>query len=127
MTKYRTVWISDVHLGTRGCKAELLLQFLKKTKTDKLYLIGDIIDLWKMQAGWYWPASHNEVIQKLITMSRSGTKNIYVPGNHDEFFRDHLDLTFGNIELRQDDVHVCANGKRMLVIHGDEFDILIRE
>ena len=123
--QYRTIWISDVHLGTRGCKAEFLLEFLKHNECDKLYLVGDIIDGWSLKRGWYWPQSHNDVVQKILRKARKGTKVIYVPGNHDEFARDYTDLSFGDVEVHHEVVHETADGKRLLVIHGDEFDVIV--
>ncbi len=122
---YRTIFISDVHLGTRGCKAEALLDFLKHTESDTLYLVGDIIDGWRLKKSWYWPQSHNDVVQKILRKSRKGTKVIFVPGNHDEFARDYIGTHFGGIELRLDDEFESANGKKYLVIHGDAFDGVI--
>lgn len=116
---YRTIFISDVHLGTRGCKADALLDFLKHTESDTLYLVGDIVDGWRLKKSWYWPQSHNDVIQKILRKARKGTKVIFVPGNHDEFARDYIGTHFGGIELRLDDEFVSANGKKFLVIHGE--------
>ncbi|MFZ8897725.1 MAG: UDP-2,3-diacylglucosamine diphosphatase, partial [Alphaproteobacteria bacterium] len=97
--KYRTVWISDVHLGSRGCQAELLLDFFKHTESNELYLVGDIIDGWSLKRGWYWPQSHNDVVQKLLRKVRRGTRVIFVPGNHDDFARRYFDYQFGGIEV----------------------------
>ncbi len=119
---YRSIWISDVHLGTRGCKAEYLLDFLKHTNCEYLYLVGDIIDGWRLKKSWYWPQAHNDVVQKLLRKARKGTRVIYVPGNHDEFARDYLNNSFGEIEVLGEAIHETADGKRLLVIHGDEFD-----
>jgi UDP-2,3-diacylglucosamine pyrophosphatase LpxH len=123
---YRSIWISDVHLGTRGCKADYLLDFLKHTHSEYLYLVGDIIDGWRLKHSWYWPQAHNDVIQKLLRKARKGTRVVYVPGNHDEFARDYLDNSFGQIEVVGEAVHETADGKRLLVIHGDEFDCVVR-
>jgi UDP-2,3-diacylglucosamine pyrophosphatase LpxH len=119
---YRTIWISDVHLGTRGCKADFLLDFLKHTESDYLYLVGDIIDGWRLRRGWYWPQAHNDVVQKVLRKARKGTKVIYVPGNHDEFARGYAGLTFGDIPVVSEAIHETADGKKLLVIHGDQFD-----
>jgi UDP-2,3-diacylglucosamine pyrophosphatase LpxH len=123
---YRTIWISDVHLGTAGCKAEYLLDFLRHNESDTLYLVGDIIDAWQLRRNWYWRQAHNDVIQKILRRARKGSHVIYVPGNHDEPLRDYLGLTFGGIEVQGEVVHTLANGKKMLVIHGDLFDGVIR-
>ena len=122
---YRTVWISDVHLGTRGCKADYLIKFLDSIKCETLYLVGDIIDLWKLRSGWYWPKAHNEVVRKIMKMSRNGTRVIFIPGNHDEWFREHLGIQFGDIEIIGHAIHETIDGKKLLVIHGDQFDSLI--
>lgn len=124
--KYRAIWISDVHLGTRGCKSEFLRDFLKSTESEYLYLVGDIIDLWAMKRGVYWPQSHNDVIRTVLGKAKRGTRVVYVPGNHDEEFRDYDGMVFGNVEIRNRDTHVTATGKRLLVLHGDEFDSVIR-
>jgi UDP-2,3-diacylglucosamine pyrophosphatase LpxH len=123
---YRAIWISDIHLGTRGCKADYLLDFLRATESEYLYLVGDIIDGWRLKRSWYWAQSHNDVIQKLLRKARKGTKVIYVPGNHDEALRDYVDLQFGGVTVLQDTIHETAAGKRLLIIHGDEFDGIVR-
>lgn len=120
--RYRTLWISDVHLGTRGCQAGLLLEFLRHTDSEVLYLVGDIIDAWQLRKSWYWPERHNEVLRLLLRKARQGTRVIYIPGNHDEFFRDYLHLNLGGVALLEDAVHETADGRRFLVIHGDAFD-----
>jgi UDP-2,3-diacylglucosamine pyrophosphatase LpxH len=122
----RSLFISDVHLGTKGCQAELLLDFLKAYEADIVYLVGDIVDGWRLRAGWYWPQAHNDVVQKLLRKARKGAKLIYVPGNHDEFLRDYLGSHFGGIEVADRIVHETADGKRLLVIHGDQFDVVVR-
>ena len=124
-TRYRTVWISDVHLGTAGCNAGLLLDFLKSIECEKLYLVGDIIDGWKLRKGWYWPALHNDVVRAVLKMAKHGTHVIYVPGNHDEVLRDFVGLRFGDVEVAAEDIHVTADGRRLLVIHGDQFDNVV--
>jgi UDP-2,3-diacylglucosamine pyrophosphatase LpxH len=123
---YRTIWISDIHLGTAGCKAEYLLEFLREHESETLYLVGDIVDAWRLKKAWYWPQAHNDVVQKLLRKARKGTRVIYVPGNHDEPLRDYLNLNFGGVEVVDDVVHVTADGRRLLVIHGDLFDGVIR-
>lgn len=125
-TKYRAIWISDVHLGTRGCKAEFLLDFLKWNESDHLYLVGDIIDGWQLKKGWYWPQSHNDVIQKILRKARKGTRVTYIAGNHDEAVRQFIGLAFGEIEIKDDAVHQLLNGKQLWVTHGDLFDGVVQ-
>lgn len=124
-TKYRTVWISDVHLGTAGCNAELLLDFLHSIECSTLYLVGDIVDGWRLKKGWYWPTAHNEVLRRILKMARKGTRVVYVPGNHDEMFRDYTGLDFGGIELVYEAIHETADGRTLLVTHGDMFDSVV--
>lgn len=124
--KVRTLWISDVHLGTRDCQAEHLSRFLKSYQADRIYLVGDIIDGWKMRGGMYWPQAHTNVIRRLLTMSKRGTEVIYVTGNHDEFLRRYSRLVLGNIQLVDQAEHLTADGRRLLVIHGDQFDVITR-
>ncbi len=124
---YRTIWISDVHLGTAGCKAKFLLDFLKFNESDTLYLVGDIIDGWQLRKGWNWRQSHNDVVQKVLRKARKGTRVIYVPGNHDEFARDYVNHHFGGIEVLYEATHVTAQGKRLLITHGDLFDGVIAQ
>ena len=125
-TSYRTIFISDVHLGMRNCQAEALLDFLSDVEADTYYLVGDIVDFWKVQRGPYWPQSHNDVLQKFLRKARKGSRIIFIPGNHDDGLRDYCGMSFGGIEIRRDAIHESANGKRYLVIHGDEFDIVVR-
>jgi UDP-2,3-diacylglucosamine pyrophosphatase LpxH len=120
--KFRTVWISDFHLGTSGCNAELLLGFLKAVQPDVLYLVGDIIDGWRLRRGWYWPPAHNDIVRRILKLANKGTRVVYIPGNHDEMLRDYTGLSFGGVEVVSEAVHVTADGKRLLVLHGDEFD-----
>ena len=120
--RFRTVFISDVHLGAAGSSADLLLDFLKSIECETLYLVGDIVDGWKLRKGWYWPASHNDVIRAVLKMAKHGTRVIYIPGNHDEVLRDFIGLQFGGVTFKLDDVHVTADGRLLLVLHGDEFD-----
>ena len=123
---FRSVFISDVHLGTRGCQAELLLDFIKHLECDTLYLVGDIIDGWKLKGGWYWPQAHNDVLQKILRMARKGVNVIYVPGNHDEVARDYCGVHFGGVVVARDAIHETADGRRFLVTHGDEFDGVVQ-
>jgi UDP-2,3-diacylglucosamine pyrophosphatase LpxH len=124
--RYRAIWISDVHLGTRGCKADFLLDFLRHTESEYLYLVGDIVDGWRLRKSWYWPQTHNDVVQKLLRRARKGTKVVYIPGNHDEALREFLDLRFGGVLIAAEALHVTADGRRLLVIHGHEFDTIVR-
>ena len=123
--KFRTVWISDVHLGTAGCQAGLLSDFLHSIECEILYLVGDIVDGWRLRKGWYWPDQHNEVIRRLLKMAHRGTRVIYIPGNHDEMFRDYAGLSFGGIEVQLEAIHITADGKSLLVTHGDAFDGIV--
>ncbi|WP_299391693.1 UDP-2,3-diacylglucosamine diphosphatase [Pelagibius sp.] len=125
-TRYRSIFISDIHLGTRGCKADYLLDFLKETECETLYLVGDIFDGWRLKKNWYWPQAHNDVVQKLLRKVRKGMRLVYVPGNHDEVLRDYLGMHFGGVEVMKEVMHETADGKRMLVIHGDEFDGIVK-
>ncbi|MCG8445543.1 MAG: UDP-2,3-diacylglucosamine diphosphatase [Hyphomicrobiales bacterium] len=125
MRRYRTLFLSDMHLGTRGCQAHLLVDFLRYHDADTIYLVGDIIDGWRLRKSWYWPQSHNDVVQKLLRKGRKGSKIIYVPGNHDEMLREYCGHSFGSIELKLRDIYELADGRRFLVIHGDEFDVVV--
>ncbi|MCP1288998.1 MULTISPECIES: UDP-2,3-diacylglucosamine diphosphatase [Chromobacterium] len=122
----RAIWISDVHLGTSGCRADHLLDFLRCHESEYLYLVGDIVDGWQLKKSWYWKQSHNDVVQKVLRKARKGTKVIYVPGNHDEAARQYAGLDFGGIAIRQEAEHRTADGKRLLILHGDEFDGVIQ-
>jgi UDP-2,3-diacylglucosamine pyrophosphatase LpxH len=124
-TLYRTVWISDTHLGTPGCNAAMLLEFLKSIRCDTLYLVGDIVDGWQLRKGWFWPTLHNDVVRCVLKQARKGTRVVYVPGNHDEGFRDFAGLEFGGIELLPEAVHETADGRQLLVVHGDAFDSIV--
>jgi len=119
---FRTIWISDTHLGTSGCQAELLLDFLKSTDCETLYLVGDIIDGWQLRKGWYWPPRHNDIVRCVLKKAKHGTRVVYIPGNHDEAFRDYVGLNLGGVELLPEAMHETADGRRLLVLHGDEFD-----
>jgi UDP-2,3-diacylglucosamine pyrophosphatase LpxH len=124
--QYRTMFLSDIHLGTKGCQAELLLDFLRWHDAETIYLVGDIVDGWRLKSGWYWPQAHNDVVQKLLRKARKGARMIYVPGNHDEFLRGFLGTHFGGIEVMDQTIHETADGRRFLVIHGDAFDVVVR-
>lgn len=123
--RFRTVWISDIHLGTSGCNADLLIDFLHSIECETLYLVGDIIDGWRLRKGWYWPASHNEVVRRVLKLARKGTRVVYIPGNHDEMIRDYAGLTFGGVEIALEAIHETADGRRLMVVHGDMFDGVI--
>jgi UDP-2,3-diacylglucosamine pyrophosphatase LpxH len=123
--KFRTVFISDTHIGTPGCNAELLLDFLKSIECETLYLVGDIIDGWQLKKGWYWPAAHNDIVRAILKMAKRGARVVYVPGNHDEVFRDFTGLHFGDVELLPEDIHITADGRKLLVLHGDQFDNIV--
>ncbi|HEY4125898.1 MAG TPA: UDP-2,3-diacylglucosamine diphosphatase [Rhizomicrobium sp.] len=123
--RYRTIFISDTHLGTRGCKAERLADFLAHNDCQTLYLIGDIVDGWALKRNWYWPEAHNRVIAEILRKVESGTRVVYVPGNHDEALRDYTGLSLAGVELLPEAVHKTADGKQLLIIHGDQFDGII--
>lgn len=120
--RYRTIWISDIHLGTPGCKADYLLEFLRVHEAETFYLVGDILDGWQLKKGWYWPQAHNDVVQKLLRKARKGSRVVYVPGNHDEWARQFVGLAFGEIEVVEDTIHALADGRCLWVVHGDLFD-----
>lgn len=122
----RTVFISDVHLGTPGCQADALLDFLRCVECETLYLVGDIVDGWQLMRRWYWPQAHNDVVQKVLRKARKGTRVVLVPGNHDEFARRYLGHSFGGIEVVEDAIHQTADGRRFWVMHGDLFDGVVQ-
>ena len=123
---YRTVWLSDIHLGFRGCSATSLLAFLRSVECEFLYLVGDIIDIWSVRERPFWPQEHNNILRTILGKAKYGTKVIYVPGNHDEMLRDYNGMAFGNIRIADRIVHRKVDGKRFLVIHGDQFDSVVR-
>ncbi len=123
---YRTIWISDLHIGSTQCQADMLLDFLKHNESDKLYLVGDIIDFWALSKKVYWPREHNTIIQKILRKARHGTQVIYIPGNHDENIRDYDQYVFGDITVKTSDIHATAAGQRLLVVHGDEYDTIAK-
>ena len=123
---YRTIFLSHIHLDSRGCRADRLLDFLKSHSCDRLYLVGDIVDGWRMKRSLYWPQSHSNVVRRVLTLAKRGTEIVYVTGNHDEFLRRYSDHQFGNIVLCDRAVHVRPDGERYLVIHGDEYDVITR-
>jgi len=122
----RALFISDVHLGTRTAQAERLLDLLRCCEADVIYLVGDIIDFWKVRRGPHWPQTHNDVLQKLMRKVRKGTRLVLVPGNHDEALRDYAGMQFGGVEVHRDTLHTTARGRRYVVMHGDEFDVVVR-
>jgi UDP-2,3-diacylglucosamine pyrophosphatase LpxH len=125
---FRTVFISDTHLGTRGCRGDFLADFLSKITCERLFLVGDIVDGWRLRKSWYWDDAHDEVLRHLLAHARRGTKIVYVPGNHDEMFRSWMQfgLELAGIRFRRDAIHTTARGERLLVLHGDEFDSVVR-
>jgi UDP-2,3-diacylglucosamine pyrophosphatase LpxH len=116
------VWISDVHLGTRGCNAPMLVDFLRSVECETLYLVGDIVDGWRLRKGWYWPDAHNEVVRRVLKMAHRGTRVVFIAGNHDEMLRDYAGMSFGGVEIALEAVHETADGRRLLITHGDSFD-----
>ena len=124
--RYRTVFLSDVHLGCRAARAETLDLFLKELRCERLYLVGDVIDMWRLKSRWHWPESHNRVLRRLLDHSQHGTEVIFLPGNHDEGARQFIGADFGGIQVKALDTHTLADGRRLLVTHGDQFDIVVR-
>src|SRR6266481_3593298 len=125
LRRYRAGWISDAHLGTRGCNAAALLDFLRVNDFETLYVVGDLIDIWSLRRGIYWPQQHNDVIQKILRKGRKGTHVVYIPGNHDKLVADFCGA-YGNIDIKQISIHVTASGERILIIHGHEFDAVVQ-
>lgn len=123
--RFRSIWISDIHLGTRGCQADMLLDFLKHTESEFLYLVGDIVDGWQLRKRWFWPQKHNDVVQKILRRARKGAQVFFVPGNHDEAARSFCGLHFGGVFVTNEVVHETAAGKRLLILHGDQFDAVM--
>ncbi len=126
IARYRAIWISDIHLGTSRAQAEELLEFFRCTQSDFLYLVGDIVDNWALKKTWFWHQSHNDVIQKILRKARKGTRVVYIPGNHDEQFRDFAGARFGRLVVKMNDIHIGLDGTRYLVMHGDEFDGVVK-
>ncbi len=123
---YRALFVSDLHLGTKACQAEAFLDFLRVCETPRIYLVGDIVDFWRIKRGVYWPQAHNDVLQKLLRKARKGTDLVFIPGNHDEAMRDYCGSRFGGVAIERNIIHVGADGRRYLVMHGDEFDVVVR-
>lgn len=126
LKQYRTLFVSDLHLGLGACQADLFLDFFKTVEAEKIYLVGDVIDFWRIRKRPQWYQSHNDVVQKLLRRVRKGTKMIYIPGNHDEILRSYVGMQIGGIDLKRRDIHETADGRKFLIIHGDEFDIVVR-
>lgn len=123
--RFRAIWVSDVHLGWRACRAGLFLDFLKHHDAGRWYLVGDIVDGWMLKRSWRWPQSHNDIVQKILRKVRKGASVIYIPGNHDDFMRDFVDLQFGGVTVLSEAMHETADGRRLWVLHGDEFDSIV--
>ena len=123
--RYRTIWISDIHLGTRGCNAAMLIDFLDSTDSETMYLVGDIIDGWRMKKKFYWPSAHNDIVWRVMKRAKRGTRVVYIPGNHDEMFRQFAGMNFGGVEIVREAIHETADGRKLLVLHGDEFDAVM--
>lgn len=123
--QFRTLFISDVHLGSKQSQAGLLLNFLRHHDAQKIYLVGDIVDGWRLRRAWHWPQEHSDVVQKILRKARKGAQIVYIAGNHDEFLREFQGQHFGGIEVKDRDVHEAADGKKYLVIHGDQFDVVV--
>lgn len=121
----RTIFLSDIHLGTSGCQAELVIDFLRAHSAETYYLIGDIFDGWRLRRGWHWPETHNEVVRALLKKSQNGARVVYIPGNHDEVMRNYFGVHFGGVEVMDRDTFISATGERFLVTHGDEFDTIV--
>ncbi|WFB35780.1 UDP-2,3-diacylglucosamine diphosphatase [Kiritimatiellota bacterium B12222] len=122
---YRTIWISDLHLGAKSSRPDCLLDFFRHHQSEHLYLVGDMIDGWRLKKSWFWDQLHNDVVQKILRQARKGTQVVYIPGNHDQFARDHIGLRLGEIEIKRNCEHVTADGRRLLIMHGDEFDSIV--
>jgi UDP-2,3-diacylglucosamine pyrophosphatase LpxH len=122
----RTAFLSDIHLGARECRADLVLRFLHEVQMDELWLVGDIVDVWSLKRSFHWPQLHNNVLRTILGKAKHGTRVVYVPGNHDEVMRDMVAMVFGNLEVQREGLHVTADGRRMLVVHGDEFDASVK-
>ncbi|MBO6726474.1 MAG: UDP-2,3-diacylglucosamine diphosphatase [Rhizobiaceae bacterium] len=123
--RFRTLFISDVHLGSKPAKADYLVDFLRHHEADTIFLVGDIVDGWRLKRSWHWPQKHSDVVQKLLRQARKGTKIYYIAGNHDEFLRSFQGVHFGGVVVMDRTIHEAADGKRYLVIHGDQFDSIV--
>ncbi|MBU2032919.1 MAG: metallophosphoesterase, partial [Alphaproteobacteria bacterium] len=116
--RFRTIWISDIHLGTKGCNAAMLIDFLDHTDSETMYLVGDIIDGWRLKKKFYWPPEHNDIVWRVLKRAHRGTRIVYIPGNHDEMVRPFCGMNFGGVEIKRADVHTTADERRLLVLHG---------
>jgi UDP-2,3-diacylglucosamine pyrophosphatase LpxH len=123
---YRTVFLSDTHLGFRGVRAEELSAFLKHVRCERLYLVGDIIDLWALRQRWHWPAAHNQVVRRILKHAKRGTHVVYIPGNHDDALRQYAGLDLGGVRIANQAVHRTADGRSLLITHGDEYDLVVK-
>jgi len=126
MTRVRSIFLSDLHLGARGCQADRLIEFLREYESDHLFLLGDIFDFWAMKRSVFWTSTQNTVVQKVLRRARHGSQVMLIPGNHDESLREHVGVSFGNIRIEAEHVHLAADGRRYLLLHGDEFDQVTR-
>ena len=124
--RFKTVWISDPHLGSKMTRTPALLDFLYSVETENLFLVGDIIDVWALRSSWHWEQRHTNVVRKFLSFAKDGTRVVFIPGNHDETFRDYVDLKFGGIEIKKEFAYEAADGRRLLILHGDEFDAVIK-
>src|ERR1700730_12528059 len=122
--RVRTLFLFDIHLGIRGCKARKRQHLIRPYDPDTVYLVGDSVEGWQLKVGWYWPQTHNDIVQKLLRKARKGSRLFYIPGNHDEFLRDYYGTHFGGLEVLEDAIHVAADGKRYLVIHCDLVEVV---
>lgn len=123
--QFRTIWISDIHLGTKGCNADLLIDFLDHTDSETLYLVGDIIDGWRLKKKFFWPPEHNDIVWRILKRARRGTRIVYIPGNHDEMARQFCGMNFGGVEIERAAFHTTADGRKLIILHGDEFDTVM--
>ncbi|MEM8554365.1 MAG: UDP-2,3-diacylglucosamine diphosphatase [Pseudomonadota bacterium] len=121
----RTLFVSDIHLGTRGCQARMFVDFLSHVQAEKIFLVGDIFDGWRLRRGWHWPQDHNDVVEALLARAHDGVPIVYIPGNHDEVMRSYLGTHFGGIDVKNEHTHVTADGRRLLVTHGDKYDVVV--
>ncbi|MHC2466887.1 UDP-2,3-diacylglucosamine diphosphatase [Bradyrhizobium embrapense] len=126
VVKVRSLFVSDVHLGTRGCQAERLIDFLRQHDAETVFLVGDIVDGWHLRSNWYWPSAHNAVVRELIELAQRGRRLVYIPGNHDEFLRDYAGAAFGGVEIVERAIHRGLDGRDYLIVHGDHFDLVVR-
>lgn len=124
--RVRTIWLSDIHLGTKGCRAEALIEFLKQYDCEQLYLVGDIVDGWRLRSRIFWPQEHTNVIRRILTKAKRGCRVVLITGNHDEFLRKYTDLDLGNIRICDEAEHRTADGRRLLIIHGDQYDGIVQ-